>query len=139
MSWSLWEIAIGVLLGLLLCWAILVIALWRLTPAQLTAADAARLLPDLLKLLTRLARDRSLPRRVRLYLWLLLGYLALPFDVVPDFIPVIGYADDAIVIAVVLRVVVRASGVDAVRRHWSGTDDGLTTVLHLCGLKQTAS
>ena len=134
MSASVWQIVVGVMLGLLLCWVALVVALWRLRPADLTVADAARLLPDVAKLIARLARDGSLPRRVRIYLWLLLGYLALPFDVVPDFIPVIGYADDAIVIALVLRAVVRASGPDAVRRHWSGTDGGLTAVFKLsCG------
>ena len=54
-------------------------------------------------------------------LWLLLGYLALPIDLVPDFIPVLGYADDAIVVALVLRSVVRRAGPDAIERHWPGT------------------
>jgi uncharacterized membrane protein YkvA (DUF1232 family) len=134
-----WQIAAGVLLGLVLCWTLLLVALWRLRPPELTLADAARLLPDLLKLVARLARDRSLPRRVRVWLGLLLVYLALPFDFVPDFIPVIGYADDAIVVALVLGMVVRASGSDAVRRHWDGTDDGLTVVLRICGLTTKAS
>jgi uncharacterized membrane protein YkvA (DUF1232 family) len=134
-----WQIAAGVLLGLVLCWTLLLVALWRLRPPELTLADAARLLPDLLKLVARLARDRSLPRRVRVWLGLLLVYLALPFDVVPDFIPVIGYADDAIVIALVLRMVARASGADAISRHWSGSEGGLTAVLHICGLTTKAS
>jgi uncharacterized membrane protein YkvA (DUF1232 family) len=136
MSASVLQTVVGVVLGLLLCWSLLVFALWRLRPAELTIGDAVRLLPDLLKLVARLARDRSLPRRVRISLWLLLGYLALPFDVVPDVIPVIGYADDAIVIALVLRTVVRASGADAVRRHWSGSDNGLAAVMRICALTQ---
>jgi uncharacterized membrane protein YkvA (DUF1232 family) len=130
----LWQLLIGVALGLVLVWLAVVVVVWRARPVDLTAADAARLLPDLLRLVGRLARDGSLPRRVRVYLWLLLGYLALPFDVVPDFIPVIGYADDAIVIALVLRAVVAASGVEAVRSHWSGSPEGLAAVLRLCGL-----
>jgi uncharacterized membrane protein YkvA (DUF1232 family) len=134
MSASVLQTVVGVVLGLLLCWSLLVFALWRLRPAELTIGDAVRLLPDLLKLVARLARDRSLPRRMRISLWLLLGYLALPFDVVPDFIPVIGYADDAIVIALVLRTVVRASGADALRRHWSGSDNGLAAVMRICAL-----
>src|ERR1700746_3591882 len=76
-----------------------------------------RLLPDLLRLLPRLAADRSLPRRVRVGLALLLGYLAFPFDLVPDFIPVLGYADDAIIVAAVLRWVVRQAGAGAIRRQ----------------------
>jgi uncharacterized membrane protein YkvA (DUF1232 family) len=52
-----------------------------------------------------------------LRLWLLLAYLALPIDLVPDFIPMLGYADDAIVVAIVLRSVVRRAGADALTRH----------------------
>ncbi|WP_230881836.1 YkvA family protein [Planomonospora sp. ID91781] len=95
--------------------------------------EAIRLLPDLLRLTSRLARDRTLPRGVRIRLWLLLGYLALPIDLVPDFIPVLGYADDAIVVAVVLRSVVRVAGPQALERHWPGTGDGLAAVRRLAG------
>jgi uncharacterized membrane protein YkvA (DUF1232 family) len=70
---------------------------------------------------------------VRVRLWLLLGYLAMPIDLVPDVIPVIGYADDAIVVALVLRSVVRRAGPDAVVRHWPGTPDGLAAVQRLTG------
>src|SRR4051794_9841232 len=64
------------------------------------------LLPGVLRLLRRLAADGTLPRGVRVRLWLLLAYLALPIDLIADFIPVLGYADDAVV-ALVLRSVVR--------------------------------
>jgi hypothetical protein len=59
--------------------------------------EALRLLPDLLRLL---AADRSLPRSVRIRLALLLAYLAVPIDIVPDFIPILGYADDAIIVTI---------------------------------------
>lgn len=59
------------------------------------------------------------------------GLLAVPIDPVPDFIPVIGYADDAVIAAVVLRATVRAAGVEALRRHWPGTPEGLDAVLRL--------
>jgi len=72
--------------------------------------------------------DSTLPRGVRVRLWLLIGYLALPFDLIPDFIPVIGYADDAIIVVAVLRSVVRRAGADAIRRHWPGTADGLAAL-----------
>ena len=61
-------------------------------------------------------------------LWLLLGYLALPFDLVPDFVPVLGHVDDAVVVALVLRSVVRHAGSAAVERHWPGTADGLVAL-----------
>lgn len=70
-------------------------------------------------------------------LWLLVAYLALPIDLVPDFIPVLGYADDAIVVALVLRSVVRGAGPQALERHWPGTQDGLAAVRRLAGLPAT--
>ena len=83
--------------------------------------EAVRLLPDVLVLVRRLAGDRSLPGSVRWRLLLLLGYLVLPIDLVPDFIPVVGYADDALLVAWVLRSVVRTAGPEALDRHWPGT------------------
>lgn len=51
---------------------------------------------------------------------LLAGYLALPFDLVPDFIPVAGQLDDALLLALVLRAVLRSGGEDLLREHWPG-------------------
>jgi uncharacterized membrane protein YkvA (DUF1232 family) len=125
--------AVGVVGGLLLLWLALVAALWIARPDDLRLRDLVRLLPDVVRLLRRLAGDATLPRGVRVRLWLLLGYLAMPIDLVPDVIPVIGYADDAIVVALVLRSVVRRAGPDAVVRHWPGTPDGLAAVQRLTG------
>jgi uncharacterized membrane protein YkvA (DUF1232 family) len=69
---------------------------------------------------------------------LLLAYLAFPIDLIPDFIPVLGYADDAIIVTAVLRSVVRRAGIDAVRAHWPGTDDGFTAITLLAGLDRHA-
>ena len=97
--------------------------------------ETLRLLPDLLRLLRRLAADADVPRAVRLWLWLLLGYLAIPIDLVPDFVPVLGYADDAIIVAVVLRSVVRRADAPVIHRHWPGTDAGLAALARLTGLQ----
>ncbi|MFI6457521.1 YkvA family protein [Streptosporangium amethystogenes] len=122
---------LGALAGLVLLWLALVAALAVARPRGNALGEALRLLPDLLRLIPRLAGDGSLPRGVRVRLWLLLGYLAMPFDLVPDFVPVLGYADDAIVVALVLRSVVRHSGEAALTRHWPGTPDGLRAVRRL--------
>ncbi len=84
-------------------------------------------------LVRRLARDDTLPPRIRRRLGLLLAYLALPFDLVPDFIPVLGYLDDVIVMAWVLRSVVRAAGPAALERHWPGSPAGLAAIRRLSG------
>lgn len=135
MTW--WHTLLGVLGGLLAVYLLLLAALWRYSrthPEAVTMRDTLRLLPDVLRLLRRLAADKALPRGVRLRLVALLVYLAVPIDLVPDFIPVLGYADDAIAIALVLRSVVRRAGPDALAKHWPGTPDGLQLVSRLAGL-----
>ena len=128
-----WQTLLGVLAGILLLWLVLVTVLWLTKPEETRVKELLRLLPDVLRLVSRLARDRSLPRGVRVRLWLLLGYLALPFDLVPDFIPVLGYADDAVVVALVLRSVIHRAGREAINRHWPGTPDGLAALDRLLG------
>jgi len=128
-----------VLAGLVLGWLILVAALYlagrrSAEPARLR--DGVRLLPDVLRLVRRLAGDGSLPRGVRWRLAFLLAYLVLPVDLVPDFIPVAGYADDVLLVVWVLRSVVRAAGPEALDRHWPGTPDGLEVVRRLVGIRR---
>lgn len=133
-DWA-WSLA-GVLGGFLLLWAVLVGLLWATRPDELRLRELMRLLPDVLRLIRRLAADGSLPVGVRLRLWLLLAYLASPIDLVPDVIPVIGYADDAVVVALVLRSVVRRAGGQAVDRHWPGTPEGLAALRRLARLSE---
>lgn len=125
------PILIGAVSGLVVLWLLLVVALYlagRREGDSTRLRDLLRLLPDVVRLVRRLVADRSLPRSVRLRLGLLLVYLASPVDLVPDFIPVVGYADDAVVVALVLRAVVRAAGPAALDRHWPGTEEGLRVV-----------
>ncbi|SNY44688.1 YkvA family protein [Paractinoplanes atraurantiacus] len=138
MAWW-WQTLIGVAVALVLVWAVLLIALLAAKPEKGQLKEALRLLPDLLRLLRRLAGDRTLPRGVRIRLGLLLAYLAVPFDLIPDFIPVLGYADDAIIVTAVLRSTVRRAGLEAVRRHWPGTDDGFAALTRLTGLHRGSS
>ncbi|MGI3222647.1 YkvA family protein [Streptomyces sp. GTA36] len=135
---DVWQILSGIVIGLLVCWLILLAALAIARPKGNLLTEAVRLLPDLLRLVARLARDHTLPRRTRALLWILAGYLTLPLDLVPDFIPVLGYADDAIAVALVLRTVIRQAGPDALTRHWPGTADGLGIVRRLAGLPSAA-
>jgi uncharacterized membrane protein YkvA (DUF1232 family) len=135
-----WEALLGVVAGLLLLDAVLVALLWRVyrhEPDADVLRAALRLLPDLVRLLRGLAADPTLPRGVRVRLVLLVGYLVSPLDLVPDVVPVIGYLDDAVLVALALRSVVRRAGPDALQRHWSGSVEGLRAVQRLAGLSSS--
>ena len=127
----------AVLGGLVLLWGVMVLALYlvgRKEQDSTRLADALRLVPDVVRLIRRLAADPLLPMGVRVRLALLAGYLVMPIDLVPDVIPIVGYADDAIIVAIALRSVTRAAGSDALDRHWQGTVEGLHIVKRLAGL-----
>ena len=97
------------------------------------ATAYARLVPDALSLFARLMRDPALSQPVKLLIAAALAYLTLPFDLVPDFIPVVGLLDDALMVALVLRVVLRAAGPGLVHNHWRGPPETLRLVLHAAG------
>ncbi|MEU4326016.1 YkvA family protein [Nonomuraea dietziae] len=125
---------LGIVVGLVAAWLLLVAALALAMPRHGLLREALRILPDLIRLLRDLAADPGLPRGVRVWLGLLLAYLAMPFDLIPDFVPVLGYADDAIVVTLVLRAVVRRAGLPAVQARWRGTPEGFAALCRLTGL-----
>src|SRR5215208_2527737 len=84
------------------------------------ATAAARFVPDCVVLFRRLLGDPRVPRRRKLLLAASIGYLALPFDLVPDFIPVAGQLDDAIIVVLALRAVLREGGPELLAEHWPG-------------------
>jgi len=125
-------------------WGLLLIALglYVVAVAALIAAgrreDARALagfIPDCLVLVSRLARDTRISKPRRAALFIALGYLALPIDLVPDFLPGIGQLDDAVVLGLALRLVVHAGGTGIVREAWPGPEASLTLVLRAAGLE----
>jgi uncharacterized membrane protein YkvA (DUF1232 family) len=125
-------------------WGLLIIAagLYVVAVAAMIAAgrreDARALagfVPDCAILIGRLARDRRVPRRRRVLLWSLVAYLATPIDLVPDFLPVAGQLDDAVLVGIALRVLVRGGGETLVREAWPGPETSLTLVLRAAGLQ----
>jgi uncharacterized membrane protein YkvA (DUF1232 family) len=124
--------------GLLL----LIVGLYVVGVAALIAAgrreDARALagfIPDCLVLVSRLARDPRISRPRRAGLFMVLGYLALPIDLVPDFLPGVGQLDDAVVLGLALRLVVHGGGTELVREAWPGPQASLTIVLRAAGLE----
>jgi uncharacterized membrane protein YkvA (DUF1232 family) len=126
LSWWAWLlVSLGALVAV---WAGVV--LWLVAAGRRSDARAfATFVPDCLVLVARLARDPRVPRRRKLLLLALLGYLASPLDLVPDFVPVAGQLDDAIVVGLVLRHLVRAGGEPLIRELWPGPEQSLALVL----------
>jgi uncharacterized membrane protein YkvA (DUF1232 family) len=126
MTWWIWLLlSLAVLLAV---WAALLA--WLVAAGRRSDARAlATFIPDCVVLVTRLARDPRVPRRRKLLLVVLAAYLASPLDLVPDFIPVAGQLDDAIVVALVLRHLVRAGGEPLIRELWPGPEQSLAVIL----------
>ncbi len=125
-------------------WGLLFIAagLYVVAVASLIAAgrreDARALagfIPDCVVLVSRLTRDRRISRPRRAALFIALGYLAVPIDLVPDFLPGIGQLDDAVVLGLALRLIVQGGGIELVREAWPGPEASLTLVLRAAGLE----
>jgi uncharacterized membrane protein YkvA (DUF1232 family) len=117
----------GVAIGLgacLLLWALAVAAL-ALAGRGADARALARFVPDCVVLFRRLLGDERIPRRRKLALVALLGYLASPIDLVPDFIPLVGQLDDVLAVVLVLRFVLRAADDDLLAEHWPGPPQAL--------------
>jgi uncharacterized membrane protein YkvA (DUF1232 family) len=97
------------------------------------ARALARFVPDCAVLFRRLMADRRISRPRKALLGLLVAYLAMPFDLVPDFIPVAGQLDDAVLVALTLRAVLRDAGPALVSEHWPGPPESLAAMLRLAG------
>lgn len=126
---------IGIAIALLVTWGALIGFLLVARPKGDLLRESMRLLPDTLRLLKRLASAPDVPRSVKVRLWLLFVYLASPIDLVPDFVPILGYADDAVLVVAVLRSAARRLATDALRRHWPGTEQGFASLVRLAGLQ----
>lgn len=127
------KYVIGIVVAFATVWLVFVVALIVARPKGLRVADAVRMMPDLVLLVRDLARDPSVPRSVRIRIWLLLAWMASPIDAIPDVIPVIGVADDVILTYLVLRSVARSIGHEALERHWRGSPEGIAALEHLLG------
>lgn len=94
------------------------------------ARAIAGFIPDCVVLLTRLLRDERLPRRQKVLVAALIPYLASPIDLIPDFIPIAGQLDDAVLVALVLRRIVRRNP-GLVHELWPGPPSSLGIILRV--------
>lgn len=125
--WQQTAVGLGIVLSI---YALFVVALY-VTGRRTEARSLAGFIPDCIVLFRRLLGDSRISKARKLLVVGMIGYLAMPIDIVPDFIPVAGQLDDAILVALVLRAVMRGSGPDVVREHWPGPDGSLRVILRL--------
>jgi uncharacterized membrane protein YkvA (DUF1232 family) len=125
-------LAITVAAACLAIFAVAVLAVRRgAAPRELGS-----LLPNIVRLLLQLLRDRSIPLRVRARIMIAVAYNAQPINLIPDFVPVIGLLDNVMVVGWALRSTIRGAGREAIVRHWNGSPEGLTVLYHLIRLEE---
>lgn len=128
MTWWQWLlVSVGIAAAIYAAFII-----WLLRAGRREDARAlARFIPDCVVLFRRLIGDDRVPLRSRLLLGALIGYLAMPIDLVPDFLPVIGQLDDVLIVAAGLRTVLRGSGPALLQEHWPGPVESLNVLMRL--------
>ena len=134
MTWVV-HLLVSVLIVLGSAWLVVFVALFVCARRGPSAGGAFQLLFEILRLLRKLAREPSLPRTVRWRLYLALAYNVQPFNLIPDFSPVVGLADNVIITWWALRSALRHAGPDTVASHWAGSSAGLASVYRIAGLK----
>ena len=116
---------------------LVLVAALILSGRKVAARELAILLPNLILLFKDLARDPNVPRRAKVVLALAAVWLVSPIDLLPEFLPVLGPLDDAVVAALALRYLVRRAGAEVVRDHWRGERATLDVILHAARIPVT--
>jgi len=129
---STWLLYAG---GVVLAAYLLVVLAFVVAGRRTDARALAGFVPDCVIFFSRLLRDPRVPRRNKILVAVLIPYLAFPVDLIPDFIPIAGQADDAILVALVLRQLVKRTDAVVLRELWPGPDRSLAAVLRLAGVR----
>jgi uncharacterized membrane protein YkvA (DUF1232 family) len=124
-----WVIGVLALVALYITFIVALYLLGRREEAR----AVARFVPDCMVFFERLLVDRRVPATRKVPVLLLIGYLAMPLDLVPDVLPVVGQLDDAVLVALVLRWLFKKGEQDLVREHWPGPPSSLAVVRKLAG------
>jgi uncharacterized membrane protein YkvA (DUF1232 family) len=128
-SWLVYSVAV-----FLAAYALIVVA-FVIAGRRDDARAVAGFVPDCVVLFSRLLRDPRVPRRQKLLVAALLPYLAMPFDLVPDFIPVAGQLDDAVIVVFVMRHLARRDP-GLLVEHWPGPRSSLALLLRFVGVPE---
>ncbi len=105
--------------------------------AKSLATDAALMLPNLVKLIGRLIMDPRVPRRAKITLGLAGVYVMSPIDLIPEMIPVIGWADDVLIVMFAIDSLIDRAGPEIVEEHWDGPGDLLGMIREVVGISRS--
>lgn len=118
-------IGIGIALAIWLAVVVALVAFGRRSQAR----ELAKLVPNLLMLFRGLLRDPRVPRSGKLWVAFAVVWIASPIDLIPEFVPIAGPLDDAIVAALVLRHLLRSTSQEVLSEHWHGDPATLRTIV----------
>lgn len=127
------ALVIAVVVGLLVVWGLLLVVLWVLRPRGVPVRELLGVIPDLIRLTRSLISDRDVPLDVRLVAAGAVVWVISPIDLVPEFLPLIGWLDEIVVIVLALRYVRRRLGVPSLRARWAGSQDGFSLLCAVMG------
>lgn len=122
------------LIAFLVLYTVFILVLY-VTGKRTEARAINGFIPDCIVLFKSLIEDKQVSAKYKFVLLLLIGYLASPIDIVPDFIPIAGQLDDAIIVALVLRFVLKGAGPELAVKHWPGPHSSLKILLKLAGVR----
>ena len=120
-------IALGVVVGVWLLAILVLVVLGRRSQAR----ELAALIPNLVILFRGLLGDPRVPRSSKRWLWFAVAWFLSPIDLIPEFLPVVGPLDDAIVAALVLRYVLRRTDRTVLADYWRGEPGTLDAILRI--------
>jgi len=98
--------------------------------------DAVLMMPNIVKLVGRLLKDPRVPRRAKITLGLAAAYIMSPIDLIPEVIPVVGWADDIILMMFAIDSLIDRAGPEIVEEHWDGPGDLLGLVRDVVGVSR---
>src|SRR4051812_15554502 len=128
-SWGWIEVYLAICL---VVWAAFLLSL-LIFGRRDDARELVSFIPDCIVLFRRLLIDKRMPRRGKYAIALLAAYLAFPIDLIPDFVPVLGFLDDALLVTLAGRYILRAAGRDVLEELWPGSPRGLQLILRPVG------
>ena len=129
---SLYDLVLTALAVFVVLWVLFLVIL-VVSGRRDEARALVRFIPDCLVLLKRIVAEDEVSGRTKLLLMLTIAYLVFPIDVVPDFIPILGHLDDALLLFWTLRSLLRQVPPERLAELWPGPVESLRAMEQVTG------